>query len=215
MSFQKNNWNVYFHSLIRVYQTNQFETSSNNKKIKKSPVIIHRCLRPLFTPNWHSAAVRRGKVARPVAVFFCRRGGTSNPLHGNDSDSRYELATPRGILELNWSSSASDRADGWWVMMDDGWWQGGWLIYVVFKRDVENICWNMVERKVRGNSKWQKTCSPIVSGSQANLRKGHWVFMLQQEQKSGQKNYPTWFQHEMLPVIIRQKNPTNTKNIYY
>ena len=85
-------------TLIRVYQTKQFETSSNDKKNKKSPVIIHRCLRPLHQMTQRSCKTCGGTAGGTAGVvFFCRRGGTSNPLHGNDSDSRYELATPRGI----------------------------------------------------------------------------------------------------------------------
>ena len=32
-------------------------------------------------------------------AFSCRRGGTSNPFHGNDSDSHSELAKPWGWVE--------------------------------------------------------------------------------------------------------------------
>ena len=68
-------------------------SSKRNRRISRdgfSPPINEASIpRAGYGPGWH-------KVAQ---CFFCRRGGTSNPFHGNDSDSHSELATPWGWVE--------------------------------------------------------------------------------------------------------------------
>ena len=98
------------------------------------------------------------------------------------------------------------------ISLIGGWWMvtRGWLIYVVFKIDVENICWNIFERKVSGNSKWR---------SHQTFEKCHGFSCSQQEQKSGQENYPNSFQHEMLsyhkvPPPKKKTKDTSLQDLY-
>ena len=122
---------------------------------------------------------------------------------------RFRLTLRACDASGNWSWV--NLISGWWWMMDDGWWVvTGGLIYAVFKIDVEKICWNIFERKVPGNSKWHKTRSPIVSGSQPNLWKGHSCHDRKRRTVMS-RELPNLISTWNVTSIIRQESPETLK----
>ena len=210
MSFEKNgnNRNVYFHSFpINIDKNLSNETIRNKfkrQKDQKNPLWLFTGVYGLYT-KWHNAAVRRvvaRPVARPVSCFFVDAEGLQ--IHFMETIPTHATSLRRlGEMELG----QLDK----WMMMDDGWWVvTGGLIYAVFKIDVEKICWNIFERKVPGNSKWHKTRSPIVSGSQPNLWKGHSCHDRKRRTVMS-RELPNLISTWNVTSIIRQESPETLK----